>query len=108
MVTFGQICNFCDSVVVTFYLCIYLSLNEEHFIFHPQYKHSGTFANRNYKERLAPKIKKSATQRASSLLKRDTTSHSHKGGGECDHATLHKCLGWTHLRGAISYQGISH
>ena len=25
-------------------------LNEEHFTFHPQYKHSGTFSNRKYEE----------------------------------------------------------
>ena len=27
-VTFGQICNFCDPNLATFYLCIYLILNE--------------------------------------------------------------------------------
>ena len=43
-------CNFRDSALVTFYLCIYLILNEEHFTFHLQYKHSGTFANRKYEE----------------------------------------------------------
>ena len=31
-------------------VCIYLILNEEHFTFHLQYKHSGTFANRKYEE----------------------------------------------------------
>ena len=46
LVTFGQICNFRDSNLVTFYLCIYLMLNEERFTFHLQYKLSGTFANR--------------------------------------------------------------
>ena len=30
-------------------------LNEEHFTFHLQYKHSGTFANRKYEERSYPK-----------------------------------------------------
>ena len=48
LVTFGQLCNFCDPNLITFYyfiLCIYLILNEEHFTFHLQYKHSGTFAN---------------------------------------------------------------
>ena len=31
-------------------VCIYPILNEEHFTFHLQYKHSGTFANRKYEE----------------------------------------------------------
>ena len=43
-------CNFRDSALVTFYLCIYLILNEEHFTFHLQYKHSGTFPDRKYGE----------------------------------------------------------
>ena len=43
-------CNFRDPNLVTFYLCIYLILNEEHFTLHLQYKHSGTFANRKYEE----------------------------------------------------------
>ena len=30
LVTFGQICNFCVPNLVTFYLRIYLILNEEH------------------------------------------------------------------------------
>ena len=50
LVTFGQTCNFRDPNLVTFYLCIYLILNEDHFTFHIQYKHSGTFANRQYEE----------------------------------------------------------
>ena len=33
-VNFGQTCNFRDPSLVTFYLCIYLILNEEHFPFH--------------------------------------------------------------------------
>ena len=46
---FGQICNFCDPSLVTFYfyeLTHSFRLNEKQFTFHPQYKHSGTFANR--------------------------------------------------------------
>ena len=35
LVTFGQICNFCDPNLVAFYLCIYHILNGEHFTFHP-------------------------------------------------------------------------
>ena len=45
-----QIGNFHDPNLVTFYLCIYLILNEEHFTFHLQYKHSGTFANHKSEE----------------------------------------------------------
>ena len=30
-------------------------MNEEHFTFYLQYKHSGTFANRNYEEQYYPK-----------------------------------------------------
>ena len=54
LVTFGQICNFRDPSLVTFYLCISLILNEEHFTFHLQYKHSGMFANRKYEEQFYP------------------------------------------------------
>ena len=39
LVTFGQICNVRDPNLVTFYLCIYLKLNEEHFTFHPHLKY---------------------------------------------------------------------
>ena len=45
---FGQICNFRDPNLVTFYfyeLTHFYRLNEEHFTFHLHYKHSGTFAN---------------------------------------------------------------
>ena len=58
LVTFGQICNFRDPSLVTFYLCISLILNEEHFTFHLQYKHSGMFANRKYEELSYPKKQK--------------------------------------------------
>ena len=37
--------NFRDPNFVTFYLWMYLILNKEHFTFHLQYIHSGTFAN---------------------------------------------------------------
>ena len=33
----------------------FFKLNEEHFTFHLQYKHSGTFANRKYEELSYPK-----------------------------------------------------
>ena len=47
---FGQMCSFCYPNLVTFYLCMYLTLNKEHLNFHLQYKHSGTFANRTFEE----------------------------------------------------------
>ena len=50
LVTFGQVCNFRDPNLVTFHLCIYFILSEEHFTFHLQYKHSGTFATRKNEE----------------------------------------------------------
>ena len=55
LVTFAQRCNFRDPSLVTFYLCIYLILNEEHFTFHIPFKHSGTLANRKYEELSHPK-----------------------------------------------------
>ena len=55
LATFGHICNFRDPNLVTFYLCMYLILNKEHFTFHLQYKHSGTFANRKCEEVSHPK-----------------------------------------------------
>ena len=65
-------CNFCDPNLVTSYyfiLCIYLMLNEEHFTFHLQYKHSGTFANRKYEELPYPKIPKMCNPILVTLLK---------------------------------------
>ena len=62
-------CNFRDSNLVTFYLCIYLILNEEHITFHLQYKHSGTFANRKYEELSYPKNQKMCGPILVTLLK---------------------------------------
>ena len=69
LVTFGQMSNFRDPNLVTFYLCIYLILNEEHFTFHLQYKHSGTFANRKYEELSYPKNQKMCDPILVTLLK---------------------------------------
>ena len=38
---------------MSFYVCIYLILNEEHLTFHLQYKHSGWLANRKYDSELS-------------------------------------------------------
>ena len=57
LVTFGKICYFRDPNLVTFKfykLTQFLRLNEEHFTFHLQYKHSGTFANHKYEELFYP------------------------------------------------------
>ena len=62
-------CNFRDPNLVTFYLCIYLILNEEHLTFHLQYKHSGTFSNRKCKEPSYPKNPKMCDPILVTLLK---------------------------------------
>ena len=62
-------CNFRDSALVTFYLCIYLILNEEHFTFHLQDKHSGTFPDRKYGELSYPKNQKMCDPILVTLLK---------------------------------------
>ena len=69
LVTFGQIRNFRDPNLATFYLCIYLILNEEHFTFHLQYKHSCTFADRKCKELSYPKNQKMCDPILETLLK---------------------------------------
>ena len=47
----------------------YLILNEEHFTFHLQYRHSGTFANRKYEELSYPKNQKMCDLILVTLLK---------------------------------------
>ena len=44
-------------------------MNEEHFTFHLQYKHSGTFANRKYEELSYPKNQKMCDPILVTLLK---------------------------------------
>ena len=51
-------CNFRNPNLVTLYLRMYLILNKEHFTFHLQYKHSGTFANCKHEELSYPKNQK--------------------------------------------------
>ena len=69
LVTFGQMCNFRDPNLVTFYLRILIILNEEHFTFHLQYKHSGTFSNHKYEELCYPKNPKMCDPILVTLLK---------------------------------------
>ena len=49
---------FCNPNLVTFYLCMYLILNKEHFTFHLQYKHSDTFASHKNEVLSYPKNQK--------------------------------------------------
>ena len=58
-----------QSQLSHFLLCIYLILNKEHFTFHLQYKHSGTFANRKYEELSYPKNQKMCDPILVTLLK---------------------------------------
>ena len=57
-VTFGQICNFRNPNLVTFCLCMYLILNEEHFTFHLQKNILVRLLTVNIKNCLIPKIRK--------------------------------------------------
>ena len=75
LVTFKQKCNFRDPNLVTFYLCIYLILNEEHFTFHPQYKHSGTFANRKCEELFYPQKSEDVRPHSSNSIENATRSN---------------------------------
>ena len=74
-------CNFRDPNLVTFYLCIYLILNEEHFTFHLQYKHSGTFANRKFEELPYPKKSGNVRPHSSNSIRKMLPHHSHSSCG---------------------------
>ena len=52
----------------------FFRLNEEHFTFHLQYKHSGTFANRKYEELSYPPKSENARPHSSNSLKNATPS----------------------------------
>ena len=84
LVTFGQMSNFRDPNLVTFYLCIYLILNEEHFTFHLQCKHSGTFANRKFEELPYPKKSGNVRPHSSNSIRKMLPHHSHSS---CEYAT---------------------
>ena len=75
LVTFGQICNFRDLNLVTFYfyeLTHFFRLNEEHFTFHLQCKHSGTFANRKYEELSYPQKSENVRPHSSNSIENAT------------------------------------
>ena len=94
LVTFGQICNFRDPNLVTFYfyeLTHFFRLNEELFTFHLQYKHSGTFANRKYEELSYPKNQKMCDPILVTLLKmrpHDSQSSRENVTPSCGTSTL--------------------
>ena len=52
----------------------FFRLNEEHFTFHLQYKHSGTFANRKYEELSYPQKSENARPHSSNSLENATPS----------------------------------
>ena len=73
LVPFGQIRNFRDLNLLTFYFdelthCLDWTL-KEHLTFHLQHKHSGTFANRKYEEPSYPKKPKMCDPILVTLLK---------------------------------------
>ena len=84
LVTLGQIqvCNFRDPNLVTFYF-MYLILNKEHFTYHLQYKHSGTFANRKYEELSHSKNQKMCDPILETILK----IQPHDSQSSCKNAT---------------------
>ena len=47
-------------------------MNEEHFTFYLQYKHSGTFANRKYEELSYPKESENARPHSSNSIENVT------------------------------------
>ena len=73
LVTLGQMGNIHDpnSVAFYFYWPIF-RLNEEHFTFHLQYKHSGTFANRKYEELSYPKKSENVRPHSSNSIENVT------------------------------------
>ena len=74
-VTFRKICNFRDPNLVTFYfyeLTHFFKWNEEHFVFHLQYKHSITFADRKYEELSYPKKSENVWPHSSNSIENET------------------------------------
>ena len=70
-----QICYFRDPNLVTFYFLWiepFFRLNEEHFTFHLQYKHSGTFANGKYEELSYPKKSENVRPHSSNSIENAT------------------------------------
>ena len=75
LVTFGQIWEFSRSQLSHFlFLRIdpFFRLNEEHFTFHLQYKHSGTFANRKYEELSYPQKSENVRPHSSNSIESAT------------------------------------
>ena len=74
LVTFGQICNFHDPNLVTFYFYEWpiLWIEWRTLYFYLQYKHSGTFANRKYEELSYPQKSENARPHSSNSLENAT------------------------------------
>ena len=67
---FGQLCNIHDPNLVTLYfqeLTNFLDWMKN--TFHPQYKHSGTFANRKYEELSYPQKSENVGPHSSNSIK---------------------------------------
>ena len=74
-VTFGQICNFRDPNLVTFYFFPvdpFFRLKEEHFTFHLPYKHSDIFADRKYEEQSYPQKSENVRPHSSNSIENAT------------------------------------
>ena len=54
----------------------FFKLNEQHFTFHLQYKHSGPFANRKYEELSYPKKSENVRPHSSNSIKNETLLES--------------------------------
>ena len=75
LVTFGQICNFRDTNLVTFYFLWidpFFKLNKEHFTFHLQYKQSGMFASCKYEELSYPQKSENVRPHSSNSIENAT------------------------------------
>ena len=62
------ICTIPTESLSIFMIDPFFRFNEEHFTFHPQYKHSGTFANRKYEELSYPKKSKNVRPYSSNSI----------------------------------------
>ena len=72
-------CNFRDPNLVAFYfseLTHFFRLNETHFTFHLQYKHSGTFANHKYGELSYPQNSENVRPHYSQSSRENATQSS--------------------------------
>ena len=91
LITFGQICKFCDPNLATFYfyeLTHVFILNEGHLTFQLHYKHSGTFANCKHEELSYPKKSEKVQPHSSNSIENATPLQSIQLG-KCDPIQRH-------------------